>query len=116
MEGVLGNIKVLIMSVKGNVSEEICKQLVKELVSQIDMTIAPGEAMCKYPVDGKGGTGYTYFQPITESFITFDAWPDLGGAYLFICSCGKFSIDTVIEVVKRYNLKSHQMHTLKMEL
>ncbi len=44
-----------------------------------------------YPLDGKGGVGFTYCQPITESMIMVDSWPELGGAYVFVDSCKMFN-------------------------
>jgi S-adenosylmethionine/arginine decarboxylase-like enzyme len=55
----------------------------------------------QYPVEGKGGVGFTIFQPITESFMALDAWPDHDGAYLFICSCKDFDKEKVVEYLVR---------------
>lgn len=60
------------------------------------LTEAPGGTCCSYPIDGRGGVGFTIFQPITESFIVIDAWPDLGGGYLMICSCKSVHLAVVI--------------------
>ena len=57
-------------------------------------------ARFKYPVKGKGGVGFTIVQPITESFLALDAWPDHDGAYLFICSCKEFDKHKVVEFLQ----------------
>ena len=117
MENVFGSrMKVLLMSVKGDVSEDIGTRLVQRLVKALGMSVAPGSSLCKYPVDGKGGTGYTMFQPITESFIAFDAWPDLSGGYLVICSCGQLPIGPVLDVVNDFDLDGRQFTVSKMEI
>jgi hypothetical protein len=117
MVDILGEeMRVLVVVVKGDVSEESGMKLVKELVTEIGMTIAPEQLMCRYPVNGKGGFGYTFFQPLTESFVAFDSWPDLGGGYLFICSCGSLPATTALEVVNKHGLTCKDFRYLKMEL
>jgi S-adenosylmethionine/arginine decarboxylase-like enzyme len=117
MADVLGEeMRVLVMVVTGDVSEEAGKGLVNELIEKIGMSVAPENLMCRYPVDGKGGFGYTFFQPLTESFVALDSWPDLGGAYLFICSCGSLPTSTALEIVKQYGLDCKHFRYLKMGL
>ena len=117
MKTVLGErMYVLMLAVKGNVSEESGTLLVKELVEEIGMTVAPGDSISRYPVDGKGGVGYTFFQPLTESFIAFDAWPDFDGAYLFVCSCCEFDCREVYSIVEKHGLKSTQVASARLEM
>ena len=92
-------------SVKGDVSEDIGIKMVEKIVDEIGMERAVGESISRYPVNGRGGVGYTFFQPITESFLAFDAWPDLKGAYLVICSCKPFSVAKVQETMLAFGLK-----------
>jgi hypothetical protein len=109
--------RVLVMSVIGEISEVRGIELVEDVIKAIGMEKAPGNLMSRYPVEGtKGGNGFTYFQPITESFITFDAWPDLNGGYLVICSCGKLPLKEVYEVLKKYDLESKQFNYIKIGL
>jgi hypothetical protein len=75
------------------------------------MTKAPGASACKYPVNGKGGIGYTYFCPITESCIVVDAWPTFGGAYLLICSCKLFWLADAIKAIHAMNFEIEQAKT-----
>ena len=93
-----------VFAVKGDVSQQNCVDTVRKIVEGIGMNPAPGAIMYGYPVDGKGGFGHTYFQPITESFIAFDAWPDLKGAYLVICSCKRFLASDVFKVLQENGL------------
>ena len=113
---VLGEkVKVMAISLTGNVGSIIGMDLINSLISKIGMTKAPGESLCRYPLNnGKGGFGYTYFQPITESFMIIDSWPDLNGAYLFICSCMPFDVKPVFEALKEFNLESHQCEIMKL--
>lgn len=58
-----------------------------------------------YPIEGKGGQGMTLIQPITESFLALDTWPDHDGAYLLIASCRHFSADQIAPIVEGYGLE-----------
>lgn len=58
-----------------------------------------------YPLHGAGGTGSTLVQPITESFLALDTWPDHRGAYLFICSCKPFSPDCLYPLFEEFGLE-----------
>jgi hypothetical protein len=93
-------------SIKGDFSDEsVCFKLVENIIENIGMTKAPGASACKYPVNGKGGIGYTFFQPITESAIILDAWIEFKGAYLIICSCKLFWISDVVKVIKEFGFE-----------
>ncbi len=117
MGNVLGStMKVLTMSVSGDVPEDIGVKFVQQLVKSLGMSAAPGSTLCRYPVDNKGGVGYTIFQPITESFIAFDVWPELNGGYLVICSCGSLPIDPVLDTVGDFRFIGHQFFLNKLEL
>ncbi len=86
------------------------------ILTSIGMTKAPGAVVCTYPFENKGGVGYTYFQPMTESFITFDIYPELNGGYLFIASCKPFRLMDIIIVLKSNNLKVIECPTLQLSL
>jgi S-adenosylmethionine/arginine decarboxylase-like enzyme len=117
MADILGEkMRVLVAVVVGDVTEESGMKLVKELVEGIGMSVAPEQLMCRYPVDGKGGFGYTFFQPLTESFVALDSWPDLGGAYLFICSCGSLPTSQALQIVRKHGLDCIQVRYLKVGL
>lgn len=81
------------------------RDIVKQIVAAIGMTIAGEPAIYSYPNgDGQGGNGHSLFQPLTESFIALDTWTDHDGAYLFICSCKPFDRQPVFEVVRHREL------------
>ena len=96
---------IVALSVKGDLSEDVCMGVIDRVIEKIGMTKAPGASISHYPVEGKGGLGFTLFQPITESFIAFDVWSALNGGYLVICSCKEFLIQDVAEVIESFGLQ-----------
>lgn len=95
---------VNVISVTGVVSVRAGKELVQKIMEKIDMHPAHSAILYEYPVDGKGGVGFTLIQPITESFIAFDSWPDLNGAYLVICSCLEFAHEEIKVIIEKFGL------------
>ena len=70
------------------------------------MSPVASAASWRYPLhDGAGGEGFTFLQPITESFVALDTWPAHQGAYLFICSCVPFAPDCLKALIKQSGLK-----------
>jgi len=61
--------------VHGKLTKHGIIQITEELIESVGLSPAPGATFCNYPINGKGGVGFTYFQPITESFIAWDVWP-----------------------------------------
>jgi S-adenosylmethionine/arginine decarboxylase-like enzyme len=94
---------VLAISVKGAIDN--CAAMVDDIVKATGMTVAHAPVLYGYPFNGKGGTGSTYIQPITESFIAVDEWPDLDGAYVIICSCKEVTPSIVIDVIEKHGPK-----------
>jgi len=71
----------------------------------MNMTSAGKASVWRYPThDGKGGLGATICQPITESFLVIDTWPDHDGAYLHISSCKKFHVADLVETIRHFGL------------
>ena len=89
-------------------TEAIWKRFLIDAANGMGMTPAGKAACWRYPLMGKGGVGYTIVQPITESFLVLDTWPDHAGAYLFVCSCKPFEAETLAEVLQAYNLRQGQ--------
>ena len=81
---------LLALSLQGSKSEEEWGTLVWDAVKLLEMDPVGQPEFRHYPIGGKGGTGMTIFQPITESFLALDTWPDFDGAYLLVNSCKKF--------------------------
>lgn len=105
------------ISIKGDLhNPETIIHLTDIILSSISMTKASGAVVCTYPFEDKGGVGYTYFQPMTESFITWDIYPELNGGYLFIASCKPFWLMDIIIVLKSNGLKVIECPTLQLSL
>lgn len=92
--------------VKGNISHDLCKSVVHKIVKEIELDIIPGDVTYDYPYKGKGGVGFTFIQPITESFIAWDVWKKMNGGYLVICSCKLFWATCVTRILKSAGLSS----------
>jgi S-adenosylmethionine/arginine decarboxylase-like enzyme len=107
---------IVTLAIKGHCSIIVGTKLVEELVKVLGMNKAHDPVVYDYPVGGSGGTGYTYIQPITESFIAFDAWPDFGGAYLIICSCKTVNLNKVNKKVRALGFKIKQIKAHELRL
>lgn len=91
-----------IYAVRGEVDLNICEKTVEE-ISKICKMKKDGlfAAYWKFPIkdnDRKkmvGGCGFTYVQPIVDSFITCDQWQELKGAFFFVVSCVAFDFARV---------------------
>jgi len=100
----------------GSLSIEQWRDFIKQVTSSIGMDAVGDPALWEYPVNDKGGVGFTLCQPITESFIILDTWPDHGGAYLFVCSCKSFSAEQLRQVIGDYDLVIHSEFSIQQEL
>jgi hypothetical protein len=96
---------VVSCSLKGEFTKESCAGLVGKIIKGIGMTPAHQPIWYGYPVDGKGGVGFSMCQPITESMIVVDAWLGLQGAYLLVASCKAFKVADLIRVVEEEGFK-----------
>ena len=105
--GKLGEeLHIVAFAVRGSMAERECSTFVAAVTFAIGMHPAGRSISYCYPTaEGKGGVGFTHFQPITESFVVFDAWPDLAGGYLIISSCRRFDAMKVREVIRFYRLQ-----------
>jgi hypothetical protein len=105
------------ITVKGDISPQEVNYLTAVISKKIGMTLAPGGTLCSYPTDeDKGGEGFTFFQPITESFICWDVWDDLEGAYLVICSCKMFYPQDAVDALKGLGLDVTETKFMKLRL
>lgn len=82
------------LACQGSVDEGKCAEIVKDLVRIIGMN-SDGlhAAVWHFPAFDKGGEGFTYMQPIVESFIAADKWKFLSGnegIYFVIVSCRSY--------------------------
>ena len=80
-----------------------------EAAEAMGMAPVAEAAVWRYPIAGAGGNGATIIQPITESFLAVDIWPDHDGAYLFVCSCRPFSPSQLRETIALFGLHEDDM-------
>lgn len=88
----------------GGIDETKCLAIDREVITtiQMNMTNLPATIQ-KFPtVDGKGGSGATVVESLTESFVAWDYWTKLGGAYFFVVSCKKYDANIVANVLQKY--------------
>ena len=111
MEGRLGQeIYMADFALQGQVDDAMASDLVELVIKTMEMHCAHHPAMYRYPTDGKGGVGFTYLQPLTESFAGVDSWPELGGAYLSVRSCKTFEVIPLVVAIERKGLKVSNWH------
>jgi len=97
-------------ALRGRLSEDDWRRFLADCTAALGMSAAGEAGVWRYPTeDGKGGVGMTFCQPITESFIALDTWPDHDGAYLLVASCRSFRADQLIEPIYRFGLERHDM-------
>ena len=90
---------------RGRLDADEWKAFLSECIAAMGMISGGDAAAWEYPTpDGRGGRGITVVQPMTESFIVVDAWPDHDGAYLHISSCRKFDVADLVKPVKSFGL------------
>jgi len=82
-------------------NEVMCGKLIDLIIKEIGMEKAHTPASYKYSTKGKGGKGFTYFQPITDSFIAVDYWQELQGGYLTVCSCKKYNSAGILKMMRK---------------
>jgi len=92
----------------GDLPELEWRDFLVKAAEAMGMTPVASAASWQYPLAGAGGSGFTIVQPITESFLALDTWPDHEGAYLFICSCKQFAPDCLRQVLENFRLKQGQ--------
>lgn len=107
---------VVAFTIKGDTSKFGCIKLVNEIIKAVGMKKVHYPTCYKYPVDGLGGWGFSYIQPITESFIAFDSWSDFKGAYLIICSCRTVNLNKVSKKIRACGYKIKQIKANELNL
>lgn len=56
-----------------------------------------------YPtLEGKGGVGETIVQPLVESLIFGDAWPDHNVTYIILASCKEYDAQKIGEFLAQH--------------
>lgn len=95
-------------SLSGWMENDQWRAFLIDATAAIDMVAVGDAAVWTYPLtNGAGGNGSTFCQPITESFLCIDTWPDHGehgGAYLIVCSCRPFNPADLDHVFRTHGL------------
>lgn len=92
----------------GVLPERDWREFLLSLSHAMGMTPVASAACWNYPLGDAGGNGMTLVQPITESFLALDTWPDHRGAYLLVCSCKQYSPETISKIAKQFGLVEGQ--------
>lgn len=93
------SLQVEALALRGVLDEDEWRAVLLDLTRALGMCAAWEPIVYGYPFEGKGGVGFTCIQPITESFLAVDAWPDHGGAYLVVASCKPFDRAVLLRVL-----------------
>ncbi len=94
------------VTLRGRLDDKAWLAFAREAVECIGMEPAGDPAVWHYPIgDGKGGLGMTICQPMTESHLVIETWPDHDGAYVNIGSCKPFSLHLMSEAFDRFELE-----------
>ena len=98
------------MVLRGRMTIPRWKNFLVETAEAMGMSPVGQPAVWQYPTPGgAGGNGFTIVQPITESFLALDAWPDHDGAYLFIASCREFFPANFRHTIALFGLEDDDM-------
>lgn len=90
---------------RGRLADGAWRSFLLDCIVEMGMTSAGAASIWRYPTtEGKGGVGLTICQPMTESFMVADIWPDWSGAYLHISSCKAFNALSLIPVIQAVGL------------
>lgn len=96
---------IVSFALKGDSSRFGASHLIEEIIRTLDMNKAHSAVTYGYPVGNCGGVGFTTIQPITESFVAVDSWPDFKGIYLIICSCRTVNLNKVTKKIRALGYK-----------
>lgn len=86
----------------GRPTQEQLVQILKNVVGLVGMDAAGMEpAIWVYPLlSGQGGIGETIVQPLVESFIISDSWPEMDKVYIVLASCKLFNLVAVAKYLE----------------
>lgn len=107
---------VVALTIKGNTSEKSAVELVDKIVDVLCMNKVHKPTWYHYPVNNTGGVGFTYIQPISESFIAWDSWSDFKGGYLIMCSCRTINLNRVTKKIRALGYKIKQINANELNL
>lgn len=94
---------ILALKLKGTLPKEQMADVLERVVEISGMSTAGMlPAVWTYPLEsGQGGLGNTICQPLVESFLISDDWPDLGHTYVILASCRHYDIQEIISFLAK---------------
>ena len=66
---------------------DVARGILRKLIKFIGMTPARDHLADNYPFKGRGGEGFTLFQPLMESYAVMDVYYDTNETELLISTC-----------------------------
>ena len=92
------HLHILALRLKGTLPKEEMVVVLKGVVKIAGMDTAGMEpAIWTYPLPGGGGgLGNTICQPLIESFVVSDDWPELKHTYVVLASCRQYIVQAII--------------------
>jgi hypothetical protein len=99
-------------AIKGSINVFSVKNLVDEVITNIEMTKIFEPKIYEWPDD----IGFIYVQPLYESAIMVDGWPRHSGGYIWVCSCRPFDTQRVLRVLENNSYVTLQCDFVEMAL
>lgn len=107
LEGVLGeNLKVGGVAIRELLNPDEIMVLLKAAIDHVKMSTGGLEPhVWIYPIvdeNGveRGGVGQTIAQPLVESLMFGDNWPELAKCYFVLCSCRFFDVEELAKFLE----------------
>jgi|GEM_PF-6131126 len=85
---------------RGWMSHERMSEIVDFLIRSIGMEPGRECRIDHYPYKGKGGAGYTLYQPLTDSWAVADIYTDLNQTKFTLASCKPFQNEIVCDLLE----------------
>jgi hypothetical protein len=79
--------KKFVFSCRGVIPRKDLPYAAKNIIAFIGMTVARDGRVDDYPFQNGGGTGYTGFFPLMESYLIMDAYSDLNETEVLVSTC-----------------------------
>ena len=67
------------------------EEIALAIIKLIGMNPARGGRLDEYPYHGLGGVGYTFYQPLTDSYIVFDVYSEIDETKVVLASCKPYN-------------------------
>lgn len=103
-------------SIRPAISKEAAAVLARTVALRLGMQPVHQPVCYDYPLEKKGGNGFTYILPITESFVSIDMYPENHGGYMIISSCVEVDMKDWIRFIREqgYEVGGHAVSMLHL--